>query len=71
MNMKKVYRQELKMLARAERKLNRDYYRFCNAEGRKIAAIKRNINRGFKATEREIVRIQTRIDILNGRLSSQ
>ena len=70
MNMKKAYRQELKMLDRAARKINRDFLRFCNAEGKKIAAIKRNIYRGTKATERELARIDTRRAILNGRLSS-
>ena len=69
MNMKKEYLTEIKTLVRAERKLNRDYDRFAAQNKRQIARLQRDRLKAAKATGRELMKIDRRILILEGRLS--
>lgn len=70
MNMKKEYRLELRQLARAERKLNRDCDVAVRTFNRQIKRLRLAIKRGYRATERELDSIARRRAILEGRLAS-
>lgn len=70
MNMKKEYRAELKALARAQKKLHRDYVLHERNTLKQIAALQRSIKKGEHATNKEIQRINKRRAILEGRINS-
>lgn len=70
LSMRSEYRTELKILARAQRKLHRDYERHERSVIKQMAVLQRSIQKGRRATDREIQRINKRRAILEGRLSS-
>ena len=70
MNMLPQYRQELRQLARARRNITRDYTAQKQSCERQLKHLRLSLQRGRRASTRELTRIDRRIAILEGRLSS-
>ncbi len=68
--MKNQYHSELCALARSERALLRNHQRDQTACDRQIAALKRDLERGHRATQRELEIINKRAAVLKARLAS-
>ena len=71
-SMAKVWREEIRMLTAASRKIIRDYkiYRQdCFKEMRRLRAIERQFNRAHRDCDAELQRIEKRKAILVGRLN--
>ncbi len=69
MKMTKPWRDELRTLARAEKKLRRDYSAQSTALDREAATIQNRLNKAYQGVIKELHKIQRRRAILEGRLS--
>ena len=69
MNMQKEYRAELRVMKKAEGKINRDVRTLERNTAKAIAVMNRTLERGRKAANKELGRIHQRRAILEGRLS--
>ena len=67
--MKAEYRRELRHLGKVRKKLVRDYNRFDKDFQRARAKLMKALERGHRARERELERVEQRMAILEGRLA--